>query len=88
MSLLGRLLELPQVVNEVLERKEDNGSQLHLNLSKPITQKDMERHQKYFERAVEYAAEKEKENDQNILFGMLIIIIVFLLIFGLTVASR
>jgi nitrogen fixation/metabolism regulation signal transduction histidine kinase len=70
------------------KRKEDNGSQLHLNLSKPITQKDMERHQKYFERAVEYAAEKEKENDQNILFGMLIIIIVFLLIFGLTVASR
>ena len=25
MNLLGRLLELPQVVNEVLERKEDNG---------------------------------------------------------------
>ena len=70
------------------KRKEDNGSQLHINLSKPITQKYMERSFKDFEKAVEYAAEKEKENDKTILIVWLIMIIVFLLIFGLTVASR
>ena len=70
------------------KRKEDNGSQIHVNLSKPITQKDLERYGKYFERQVEYAAEKEKENDQNILFGMLIFIVVFILIFVFVFANR